>query len=112
MATSETGCGSSSLPNTSIIAAPASGSRGISQIRFKKSTVVSPLQQVDLVGQDGLFVPEEGDQDAQADRGFRHRVGNDEDCEDLAVDVLPRVRKRDQVDIDGVQDQLDRHQDN
>src|SRR6476660_7504472 len=73
---------------------------------------MSPLQQVDLVGLHRFFVAEQRDEDAQPDGGLGYRVGNDEDHEDLPAHVLQMLRESDQVDVDGVQDQLDRHQDN
>src|SRR5204862_1073512 len=113
-AAADGGCGSSILPNSSIRAAPQSGNSGISQMRSKKfilylgrrsrlpqqntfahagipaqTSVGLPFQQVHFVGQHGLFISEQRDQDAQADRRLRYRVGNDEDREDLAAHVLP-----------------------
>src|ERR1035437_8152467 len=110
-ATSECGCGSSFLPIRSISAAPKSGNKGISQIWSRKFTVLLPLQQIDLVRPHRFLVAEQRDQDAQPHRRLGHRVGDHEDGEDLPVDVAERVRKRDQVDVHGVQNQLDGHQD-
>src|SRR5437868_6163674 len=72
---------------------------------------MSPLQQVDLISLHRLFVAEQRDEDAQPDRGLGYGVGNNEDREDLAADVVQILRKSDQIDVDRVQDQLDRHQD-
>ena len=44
------------------------------------------------------------------DGSFGHRVGDHKDREDLHVDVLQRVRKRNQVDVHRVEDQFDGHQ--
>src|ERR1700727_2781225 len=77
----------------------------------------SPLQQVHFVYVDRLLITEEGDQDAEADRGFGGGVGDYKNCEDLAVQgrrtvqSLPVAREGDQIQIDGVQDQFNRHQD-
>src|ERR1035437_1435956 len=109
-ATSLFGCGSKTLPKSSISAAPKSGNRGISQIVSRKFTLFLPLQQVDFIRLHRFPVAEQRDQDAQPYGRFGHRVNDHEDGENLPVDILQRVRKRDQVDIHRVEDQLDRHQ--
>src|ERR1017187_7729302 len=108
-ATSLAGCGSSVLPNSSIRAAPRSGNRGISQMVSRKFTLFLPLQQVDFIRLHCFLVAEQRDQDAQPYRCFGHRVGDYEDGENLPVDILQRVRKRDQVDVDRVEYELDGH---
>src|ERR1041385_5289488 len=104
IATAETGCGSSFFPKSSIRAAPASGNSGISQISSRKFTVLLPLQQVDFVRQHGFLVTEKRDQDTESHSRLGYRVGDDEDGEDLAADVLQRLREGDQVDVHSVQD--------
>ena len=51
------------------------------------------------------------DQDGEADRGFGRRHRQDQEGEDLPDDVIEMGRERHQVDVDGEQDELDRHQD-
>src|SRR5580693_7196305 len=70
-----------------------------------------PFQEIHFVGEDGFAVAEEGDDDAKADGGFRGGGGNDEEGEDLAGDVSEVTREGNEVDVDGVKDQLDGHED-
>src|SRR5262249_43114284 len=51
------------------------------------------------------------DQDGEADRRFGGRDREHEQREDLADEVVQEARERHQIDVDGEQDQLDRHQD-
>src|SRR5690242_420471 len=53
-------------PKRPLMAAPASGSRGTSQMYL----YISPFQQVDLVNPDRFLVAIESDDDSQADRRF------------------------------------------
>src|SRR5215470_13262153 len=69
-----------------------------------------PLQQINFVYVDRLLVAEEGDQDAEADGSFRGGIGDDKDGKDLSVKAV-ETRESHQVQVDGVQDQFDRHQD-
>ena len=52
----------------------------------------------------------------RAHRGFGRGVGNYKNCEHLSVqrrgpvNALPVVRESDQVQVDGIQDQFNRHQ--
>src|SRR2546430_1542166 len=48
---------------------------------------------------------------AKRDRGRRGGEREHEQREDLADEIAEMGRERDQVDVDGEQDQLDRHQD-
>src|SRR5438270_14029218 len=109
MAASEGGCGSNVLPRNSMAAAPNRGNSGMSQILSRKF-MRSPLEQIHFVRQHGFLVAEQRDQDAQPDSGFGHRVGDYEDGEYLAVHILQVMRESDQVNVDGVENQLDRHQ--
>src|SRR5579862_2548013 len=82
----------------------------------KLETVSLPLQQIHFIHVDRLPITEEGDQNSQPDGSFSCCVGDYKNCENLtmqcvpAVNPLPVARKRHQVQIDGVQDQLNRHQ--
>src|SRR5436309_1212698 len=53
---------------------------------------------------------EEGDQDPQADGGLAGGDGDGEDGEDLPRQVRPLVGEGDEVQVDRIQDELDRHQ--
>ena len=44
-----------------------------------------PLQQIHFIHVDRLFIPEEGDQDAQSYCGFRRCIGDNENREHLAL---------------------------
>src|ERR1035441_133963 len=109
-ATSLTGCGSSVLPKSSMRAAPASWKSGISQMVSRKFTSFLPLQQIDFIRLHSFLIAEQGDEDAKADGGFGHCVGNHKNCEHLSGGMLPHVGEGDQVDIDGVEDEFDGHQ--
>mmetsp|Transcript_22261 Transcript_22261/g.35403 ORF Transcript_22261/g.35403 Transcript_22261/m.35403 type:complete len:202 (-) Transcript_22261:5167-5772(-) len=65
---------------------------------------------VDVFDRDGATVPEEGDQDRQADGGFCGGYGHYEERKDLAGEVTEVRRKRHQVDVHRQQDEFDRHQ--
>src|SRR5260370_11142751 len=69
-----------------------------------------PFQKVHFVGQQGLAIAEERDNDAEAYRCFGRRVSNNEEREDLAVDVAENTRERHKVDIDRIQDEFDGHE--
>src|SRR5580704_3779111 len=125
-------------PKKNMMAAPAAGSRGITQMWERKKKRLSaradgvmtfslrlfrgssarpnfrssaslPFQQVHFVDVHRLLIAEEGDQDAETDRCFGGGVGDDENCEDLALQA-PDPGEGDQVQVHSVQDQLDRHQ--
>src|SRR5947199_7683454 len=71
----------------------------------------SALHQIDVLNRDRAAVAEIDHQDGETDRGFGRSDRQHQQCEDLADDVAEERRERHQVDIDGEQDQLDRHQD-
>src|SRR5271170_1611005 len=70
-----------------------------------------PLHQIDIFNRNRAAVAVIGDQDRQADRGFRCRDREHDQRIDLPDDVAEEARERDQVDVDGEQNELDRHQD-
>src|SRR6476660_1098634 len=75
------------------------------------SIALSALHHVDVFDGDGAAIAEIDDEDGEPDGGFRRRHGQHEHGEDLA-DQIPQVgREGDQIDVDGEQHQLDRHQD-
>src|SRR5580704_10315498 len=69
------------------------------------------LHQIDVFNRDRAAVAEIGDEDGEPDGGFRRRHREHDQRIDLADDVAEEGRKRHQVDVDGEQDELDRHQD-
>src|SRR5271163_1055134 len=71
----------------------------------------SALHQIDVFNRDRPAVAEVHHQHGQTDRGFRRRDRQHHQREHLTYDVAQEGRERHQVDIDGQQDQLDRHQD-
>src|SRR5580704_5023560 len=108
-------------PMKNISAAPASGNIGISQMRSRKNGKTAftrfpllrtrlPLQQIHFIGQHRRAIAEKRDDDSQTHGRFRRRIGNNENRENLAVDAAPHARKRHQVDIHRVQNELDGHQ--
>src|SRR5579871_937902 len=107
------------MPTRPLIAAPMPGSRGISGIKrilvsegaADAAAPPSRPHQIHFVDVDRLFVPVERENDPEADGRFRRRDRDHEDGEHLADLVLQLRRERDEVDVDRVQDQLDRHED-
>src|SRR5690242_2037443 len=100
-------------PKSPLIAAPTSGSRGTSQMYL----YISPFQQVDLVYPDRFLVAIESDDDSQPDRRFGRGHDDYKHREELAgesVDAarfLQVAREGDEVQVRGVEYQLDRHKD-
>src|SRR5688572_11637806 len=108
------------MPTSPLIAAPMPGRIGISQINSIDCSALCsllsalarlPSHQIHFVDVDRFLVPVERQDDAQADGGLGGRDGDDEYREHLADAVLQLIRKRHQIDVDGVQNQLDRHED-
>src|SRR5215475_2658920 len=93
------------LPNKSIVTAPAAGKRGISQMSSRKF-IALPFHQIDFVGVDRFLVAEQRNDDAKAYSRFRRRVDDYEDRKGLSAHRLELVRESHQVDVDGIQDQL------
>src|SRR5713226_6561225 len=71
----------------------------------------SPFHQVELFGGDGGFAAVERDDDRQPHGDFRRRDREREEDEDLARDVVQVVREGHEVDVRGVQHQLDGEED-
>src|SRR4051794_17347959 len=72
-------------PSPPLTAAPAKASSGISQRWCSASTIGSPAQQVEPVDVDGATDPEDGDEQRQADGGFRRGDGQHEEDDHLAA---------------------------
>src|ERR1051325_10443883 len=76
-----------------------------------------PLEQINLVNEDRLAVAVERDDEAEADGGFGRRDHDYEDREDLPRDrvhaarLLQVAREGYEVQVRGVQNQLDGHED-
>src|SRR6266851_3800866 len=71
----------------------------------------SALHQVDVGDFDGAAIAEIDDQYGKADRRLGGGDGQHEHGEDLADEIVQEGRESDEVDVDGEQDELDRHQD-
>src|SRR3954463_5425795 len=71
----------------------------------------SALHQIDVLNRDRATVAEIDHQDGETDRSFSGGDSEHQKREDLADDVAEKGRERNEVDVDGEQDQLDRHQD-
>src|SRR5450432_3905315 len=69
-----------------------------------------PFQQVHFVGEYGLAIAEEGDNDAEADGGFPGGHDDDEKREDLCGDVAKDAGKSDEIDVHGVENKFDGHE--
>src|SRR5581483_9048575 len=97
------------LPKNRMIQNDTAGIRGNSQA-LRSIVRPSSLQRVDLgqIDRALVAVDEQDDGEADADLGGGH--GDDEQGEDLARNRVPEGPEGNQVDVDGVEDQLDRHQ--
>src|SRR5262249_24553016 len=74
------------VPRRALTTIPASGIAGISQSgRVVMLAYASPLQQVDLVHVDRLGMPEQRDEDREADRGLRRGDRDHEEDDDLPL---------------------------
>src|SRR5580692_2174616 len=69
------------------------------------------LHQIYVFDRDRAAVAEIGDQDGEPDCRLRRRHREHDQRIDLTDDVAEEGRERHQVDVDGEQDELDRHQD-
>src|SRR5262245_16245121 len=94
-------------PNSPAMMQPSSGRKTIAAY----IVVGSALHQVDVFDRDGAAVAEIDDENGEADGGFGRGHGQHEEREHLAREVAQERGERDEVDVDGEQDQLDRHQD-
>src|SRR6185369_8148864 len=97
------------FPNSPLIATPISGMRGISQNRSRITP--SPLHQMDVIEMDRGRVAHDRDQDRQTYRDLPRRDADHEHDEHLTGDVGMRPGECDEVEVRGVEHQLDRHQD-
>src|SRR5579875_977697 len=97
-------------PKNRLKTTPIAGNSRISP-RGKFSAIALPAHQVDFVRVDRLAVAENHQNDSQADGrlGCRHRHHEEDDR--LPVDVAPGAAQRDEGQVDGVEHQLDRHED-
>src|SRR5271166_3175655 len=71
----------------------------------------SALHQVDIFNRDRTAVAEVDDENGKTDRGLRGGYREHQQRVNLADDVAEMGGERHQVDVDGEQDQFDRHQD-
>src|SRR5579883_317478 len=92
-------------PKKPVMKAPKSGR--------KMAAIVTllALHEVDVFDRDGAAVAEIDHENGKSDRRLRRRHGQDEHGEDLAHEVMQECREGDEVDVDGEQHELDRHQD-
>src|SRR5919197_1069695 len=98
------------LPKNTMRKKEANGRTAMIQLyRINAWGLLSPLQQVDLVDVDGLSVAVDQDHDGQADADLGRGHGDHEQREHLAGEqaLLQELREGDQVDVDGVQHELD-----
>src|ERR1700720_3252951 len=71
----------------------------------------SALHQMDVFDRNGAAVAEIDDEDGEADRRLGRGHGQHEHGEDLDDQIAEKGREGDEIDVDGEQHQLDRHQD-
>src|SRR6185437_15568232 len=69
------------------------------------------LHKIDLIDVQGLSCAEESDDDGKTDGGLRGGDDHDKEDEDLPFDAMPHVREGDEGQVDGVEHQLNRHED-
>src|SRR5262245_12586389 len=72
---------------------------------------ISTLHKIDVLDRDRAAVAEVDDDDGEADGGLAGRHGQHEQGKDLTDEVAHEGGEGDQVDVDGEQHELDRHQD-
>src|ERR1700722_4812086 len=84
---------------------PRSGRKTISWYK------VSALQRIDVLNRDRAAIAVVSHQDRKADRRLRRRHRQDEERKDLPREIARISREGDEVDVDGQQDEFDRHQD-
>src|SRR6266436_122447 len=70
----------------------------------------SPLESPHFLDVDRADITEQQDQDREPDRRFSGGDGEDEKHEYLTSGVAQEARERDEVEVDGEQHELDRHQ--
>src|SRR2546426_3043886 len=87
---------------------PANGRSGISQ---RSRSIISPAHQAGVLDVGRPAATEQRDDDRQPDRGFGGGHGHDEEDEDVPRHRLILVREGGESQVDGVQHQLDAHQD-
>src|SRR5215218_522499 len=109
----------SRFPRNALTRKPPNGSRGISAstaaLGFQRSAIgsamgISPFQGRERFGVERFAMPEQADHERETDRGFGGRHRHHEEGDDLAIDRAPLAPERDEREIDGVQHDLDRHQ--
>src|SRR5688500_3502034 len=71
----------------------------------------SPFQRGERIGVQRLAVPEEGDDERQADRRFSRGHGHHEERDDLAVDVAAISSEGDERQVHRIEHDFDREQD-
>src|SRR5258708_33867387 len=71
----------------------------------------SAFYQIDVFDRDRAAITEIDHQNGEPDRGRGGRDRQHDQCKDLADQVAEKGRKGDQIEVDGEQDQLDRHHD-
>src|SRR5690349_20185666 len=98
------------LPKSPLMIKPAAGNMGMSQMRSRKFMPL-PLHQIDFVDVHRFLVLEHGDDNAKSDCSFSRGYRDHKDCENLPRRLPEMSCERDQVDVDGVHHELDRHQD-
>src|SRR5262245_58478044 len=92
-------------PKNALTRNPASGNAGM------RAITLSPFERREGVGVERLPVPEERDDERQADGRLGRRHGHHEEDDDLAVDVAGKAAEGDERQVHGVQHDLDREQD-
>src|SRR5438445_4288376 len=95
-------------PNRPFSRKPANGRSGMSQ---RSRSITSPAHQTGVLDVGGPAAPEQRDDDRQTDRRLRGGHGHDEEDEDLPRHRLIFAREGGESQVDGVQHQLDAHQD-
>src|SRR5580700_9980649 len=69
------------------------------------------LHKIDILNRDRTAVAVIGDENGEPDRSFCSGNRQHDQRIDLTDDVAEKARERDQIDVDGEQNELDRHQD-
>ena len=102
---SSEGRGPMRAPRSPAIKQPMSGRKTIAVYTR------SPLHGVDVFNRDGAAVAEKRHENGEADGRLGGSNGQNEHRENLADEITQKGGERDEVDVHGEQNELDRHQD-
>src|SRR5690349_19951410 len=78
--------------------------------RVGVAVLISVLHGADFIDIEGLTILANREDDGEADGGFGGRDYHHEEGDEMAIDLLPAIRKRDEAEVHGIEHQPDRHE--